>query len=46
MAMRPRIAATTGIVFELFVVVGSKLFLFGWTKDKWDEWDILAEIPI
>ncbi|KAJ6588235.1 hypothetical protein B0H19DRAFT_201291 [Mycena capillaripes] len=29
LALRQRIAATTGIVFELFVVVGSKMFLFG-----------------
>ncbi|KAJ6588236.1 hypothetical protein B0H19DRAFT_1366899 [Mycena capillaripes] len=45
LALRQHIAATNGIVFELFIVVGSKLFLLGWTKDKWDEWDILAEIP-
>ncbi|KAJ7639774.1 hypothetical protein DFH06DRAFT_641778 [Mycena polygramma] len=41
LGLRQRIAATKK-TFELFAVVGRKMYLFGWTKDKWD---ILAEIP-
>ncbi|KAJ7672513.1 hypothetical protein DFH06DRAFT_1124387 [Mycena polygramma] len=41
LGLRQRIAATKKM-FELFAVVGNKMYLFGWTKDKWD---ILAEIP-
>ncbi|KAF7343368.1 hypothetical protein MVEN_01769100 [Mycena venus] len=41
LGLRRRIAKT-GRTFELFVVVGPKIYLFGWTREKWD---IVAEIP-
>jgi hypothetical protein len=41
LGQRKRIAATEG-TFELFAVVGAKMYLFGWTEDKWD---LLVEIP-
>ncbi|KAJ7639773.1 hypothetical protein DFH06DRAFT_641775 [Mycena polygramma] len=41
LGLRQRIAATKA-TFGFFAVVDKKMYLFGWTKDKWD---ILAEIP-
>ncbi|KAJ7130343.1 hypothetical protein C8R44DRAFT_872154 [Mycena epipterygia] len=41
LGMRKRIAAAKRN-FELFAVVGSGMYLLGWTEDKWD---LVAEIP-
>ncbi|KAF8208118.1 Alpha/Beta hydrolase protein [Mycena galopus ATCC 62051] len=42
LGLRKRIAATAG-TYEFFAAVGSKMYLFGWTKTN--TWDIMVEIP-
>ncbi|KAK7042509.1 hypothetical protein R3P38DRAFT_3448567 [Favolaschia claudopus] len=41
LGVRKRIAATKK-TFEMFFVVGDKMYMLGWTADRWD---LVAEVP-